>query len=342
LNEGNIMYTDQDLTDAVGQGIFSGSSVQQFRDYIAESNNTNPVDEENFRLISGFNDIFVLIASGLLLVSIAWLGSTMSPWIGALAFSGGAWALAEFFVLKRHLALPAIGLLLAFLGGVFAVPILFNGAGLYQPTELILVVSGVLTSIAARAHWLRFKVPITVAAGTAAGAACILAIIVTVLPVAKMWLLPLVFVAGLFTFALAMVWDGADRSRQTRHSDVAFWLHLVSAPMIVHPIFSSLGILQGAGSVSSSLIVLVLYIALALISIAVDRRAIMVSALIYVVYAFSSLLDNYGMVSYSFAVTGVCIGATLLLLSAFWQVSRRRVLKLVPKNFQLHLPELKA
>jgi hypothetical protein len=337
------MYTDQDLNDGVGQGIFTESSVQQFRRFMAESNNSNPVDEENFRLISGFNDIFVVIASGLLLVSVAWLGSTVSPWMGALAFSLSSWGLAEFFVLRRRMALPAIGLLLTFLGGVFALPILFNGAiaGQFQPTELSLVISGVLTSIAARLHWMRFKVPITVAAGTAAGVACVLAIIVTVLPVAKMWILPLVFVAGLFTFALAMVWDAADRSRQTRHSDVAFWLHLVSAPMIVHPIFSSLGILQGIESVSSSLIVLMLYVALALISIAADRRAIMVSALVYVVYAFSSLLDNYGMVSYSFAVTGLCIGATLLLLSAFWQKSRKGVLRLVPETIQLHLPELR-
>ena len=336
------MYTDQDLHDGVEQGIFTDLSVQQFRSFMAESNNTNLADEENFRLISGFNDIFVVIASGLLLVSVAWLGSTMSPWMGALAFSLSSWGLAEFFVLRRRMALPAIGLLLTFLGGVFALPILFNGAGQYQPNELSLVVSGVLTSIAARLHWMRFKVPITIAAGTAAGVACVLAIIVSVLPAAKTWLLPLVFVAGLFTFALAMVWDARDRSRQTRHSDVAFWLHLVSAPMIVHPIFSSLGILQGVESVPSSLIVLALYIVLALISIAVDRRAIMVSALVYVVYAFSSLLDNYGMVSYSFAITGLCIGATLLLLSAFWQKSRKGVLKIVPETFQLHLPELRV
>jgi hypothetical protein len=335
------MYTDQDLNDGVDKGIFSPSSVQQFRHFMAESNHSNPVDEENFRLISGFNDIFVMIASGLLLVSVAWLGATMSPWMGALAFSVSSWGLAEFFVLRRRMALPAIGLLLTFLGGTFALPILFHGSGQLQTTELSLVISGVLTSIAARLHWMRFKVPITVAAGTAAGLACVLAIIVSLVPAAKMWILPLVFVAGLFTFALAMVWDGTDRSRQTRHSDVAFWLHLVSAPMIVHPIFSSLGILQGVESVSSSLIVLALYVALALISIAVDRRAIMVSALVYVVYAFSSLLDNYGMVSYSFAVTGLCIGATLLLLSAFWQKSRKGVLKLVPEALQQHLPELR-
>ena len=112
--------------------------------------------------------------------------------------------------------------------------------------------------------------------------------------------------------------------------------------MIVHPIFTALGILGGIESVASSLIVIALYIVLALISIAVDRRAIMVSALVYVVYAFSSLLDNYGMVSYSFAITGLSIGATLLLLSAFWQSSRKSVLKFVPELVQLKLPELKA
>mgnify|MGYP000551349169 CR=1 FL=1 len=139
-----------------------------------------------------------------------------------------------------------------------------------------------------------------------------------------------------------MYWDSADRSRQTRSSDVAFWLHLVSAPMIVHPIFTSLGVFDGSGSIATSLIVVGLYILLALISIAVDRRAIMVSSLVYVIYAFSSLLENTGMVSYNFALTGLCIGATLLLLSAFWHTSRKQILKIVPQPIHMHLPELRV
>jgi hypothetical protein len=336
------MYTDDDLTQAIGQGIFTDDSVKQFRSYIAESKNTNLVDEENFRLISGFNDVFVVIASGLLLVSVAWLGSTMSPWVGALACSITSWGLAEYFVRQRRMALPAIGLLLTFLGGAFAIPILFNDFNQQNVSESSLVISGILTALAARMHWLRFKVPITVAVGTAAAVLFVVAIIVTAIPAAASMLLPLAFIGGLVTFFVAMVWDSADRKRQTRHSDVAFWLHLVAAPMIVHPIFTALGILGGVESVGSSLIVIGLYIVLAFISIAVDRRAIMVSALVYVVYAFSSLLDNYGMVSYSFAITGLCIGATLLVLSAFWQSSRKNILKLVPELLQARLPELKA
>lgn len=336
------MYTDEDLTNAVGQGIFSDTSVQQFRHYIAQSKNTNLVDEENFRLISGFNDVFVVIASGLLLGSIAWLGASFLPWLGALAFSLASWGLAEFFVRQRRMALPAIGLLLTFLGGMFALPILFNDVGQSSVAESTLVVSGILTAIAARIHWLRFKVPITVAVGTAAGVLCIVAICITAMPATLGFVLPMVFVGGLATFAIAMVWDGNDRVRQTRQSDVAFWLHLVAAPMIVHPIFATLGILEGVETVSSSLFVVALYIVLAIISIAVDRRAIMVSALIYVIVAFSSLLNNYGMLSYSFAITGVCIGATLLLLSAFWHKSRQGILKFVPQTLQVRLPELRT
>ena len=332
------MYTDEDLNTAVESGIFSQNSVEAFREQVSQLQNTVAVDEENFRLISGFNDVFVVIASGLLLVSITWLGAKIHPMAGALGLAAASWLLAEFFVLKRRMALPAIALLLTFLGGIFAAPLAFNE----HPNEVSFVISGILTAIAARLHWTRFRVPITVAAGTAAGLACIVAIVVSAYPYARTWLLPMMFFAGIITFAIAMYWDAADRSRQTRNSDVAFWLHLVSAPMIVHPIFSSLGILQGVESLSSSLIVVALYIGLAMISIAVDRRAIMVSALVYVIYAFASLLENYGMISYSFAVTGVCIGASLLLLSAFWQNSRRTVLKIVPEPVQSHLPLLKA
>ena len=332
------MYTDEDLTNAVEKDIFSQDAVDNFRTFIAEHRDTSLVDEENFRLLTGFNDVFVVIASGLLLASIAWLGATFNAFVGAILFAATSWGLAEFFVLKRRMALPAIALLLTFLGGVFAAPIVLQD----NPTEWNFIASGILTAIAARMHWQRFMVPITVAAGTVAGLVCLFGVLVSVFPDIKLYYLQFLFMAGIACFGLAMFWDASDRERKTRYSDVAFWLHLVSAPLIVHPVFSTLGILQGVESLTSSLIVVGLYVLLALISIAVDRRAIMVSALVYVVYAFSGLLETYGMVSYSFAITGVCIGSTLLLLSAFWHNSREKVLKLVPGSIQGYLPLVKA
>jgi hypothetical protein len=334
------MYTDEDLSSAVDKGIFTPDSVGQFRDHIAAHKHTSLVDEENFRLITGFNDVFVVIASALLMFSLAWLGARVSPLLGDLLLGASAWGLAEFFVLKRRMALPAIVLLLLFLGAVFAAPLLFNQPA--EPSGTAFIISGIVTALAARIHWMRFRVPITIAAATAGVIACVLGLMHSVYPLSETWLLSMAFIAGLGTFALAMYWDAADRTRQTRYSDVAFWLHLLSAPLIVHPIFASLGILQGLESMASAVFVLLLYVTLAILSIAVDRRAIMVSSLIYVLYAFSSLLENYGVLSYSFAITGICIGSSLLLLSAFWHYSREQVLQWLPQTMQMYLPSSKA
>ena len=50
----------------------------------------------------------------------------------------------------------------------------------------------------------------------------------------------LVFGIGVFLFA--MWWDASDPKRETRRADVAFWLHLLAAPMIVHPVFKLFGL----------------------------------------------------------------------------------------------------
>lgn len=332
------MYTDEDLTLAVKQNIFSQTDVTQFRQFINNTRNSHAVDEENFRLINGFNDIFVVIASALLLASLAWLGFAVTPPLGGIALAVGSWILAEYFVNKRRMALPAIALLLSFLLGLFAIPILFRP----EVKEIAFIGSGLLTTFGAIAHWMRFRVPITVAAGAATLTAGIVATVVYMFPATLLYINHFILAFGLVIFGLAMYWDSKDTARQTRASDVAFWLHLISAPMIVHPIFQSLGVLEGSGDLFISLIVLALYVLLAIISIAVDRRAIMVSALTYVVYTFSALMEDFGMVSSSFAITGLCIGTSLLLLSAYWHSCRHWVLKLVPQQMQLRLPEAKA
>ena len=335
------MYTDEDLSTAAEQGIFNPDSVQQFRHFIAQRNNTNLIDEENFRLISSFNDVFVVIASCLLLGSMAWLGATVAPWLGAMLFTVGCWCLAEFFVRKRRMALPAIGLTLSFLVGAFALPITFTEHLHTDLSEGTLMLSGLLTLIAARVHWLRFKVPITVALGSAALAFACIAAVLSFSGINTRLIFSLIFVAGLTLFGFAMYWDASDRKRATRRSDVAFWLHLIAAPMLVHPIFSSLDILAGVDSMAAALGVLALYVLLGLISIAVDRRAIMVSALMYVIIAFSSLINTYGLVSYSLAITGICIGGSLLVLSAYWQTSRSKIVSWVPQPIQQHLAEVR-
>jgi len=336
------MYTDEDLTTAVKAGIFSEDAVTQFRLLVSEQQSSPAVDEENFRLISGFNDIFVVIACGLLLISIAWLGLELGQTIGALCFAAASWFLAEFFVKRRRMALPAIVLLGTFIGGsAWAAGSVFLTAG-EQPNTVGLLSAGIAGAVAARFHWLRFKVPITVAFGVATVIGAAIAIFTNLLqPETKYWLTLVTFISGVFAFVLAMYWDAQDTLRQTRKADVAFWLHLLAAPLIVHPVFTALGVLEGHSGVTQTIAVITLYICLAVVSIAIDRRALMVSALIYVLFAFTTLFKTYGVVSLGFATTGLVIGSALLLLSAYWHASRGFLTQYLPKSLLGWLPALR-
>ena len=152
-------------------------------------------------------------------------------------------------------------------------------------------------------------------------------------------LMPLVFVAGLAIFAFAMRWDMSDRLRQTRRSDVAFWLHLLAAPMIAHPLFHWLGVTQGDNiGVGAVIGVLVVYVGLGLVALAVDRRALLVSALAYVLAALTWLFDRFGAVELNVALTALVIGSALLTLSAFWTPIRQSVVGMLPGNVQMRLP----
>ncbi len=114
------MYSDQDLNNAVKEGILSKQSVDNFRQFIQKTRNTTLVDEENFKLLTSFNDIFVLIACGLLLLCsyILVFSSSRSFALTGIIITGISWLLAEFFVIKRKMALPGIALLISFLNGL--------------------------------------------------------------------------------------------------------------------------------------------------------------------------------------------------------------------------------
>ena len=332
------MYTDEDLYQAVKSGIFEESAVEEFRELISNQANTKSVDEENFRLISGFNDIFVSVSAFILMISAGWISSQATPALGFFVVALLSWVLSVFFVEKRRLALPAILFLISFVvSAVTCLTILFSALK-FEKDMAVLVASGI-GALAAWVHWRKFHVPITVAAGIASLIACLLALVSQVDSLREIINL-FICGSGFLTFALAMRWDSKDTLRKTRNSDVAFWLHLLSAPLIVHPIFSSLGILKGESSLTSIAVVIFMYVILAAISIAVDRRALMVSSLVYVLYAFRELFNSYGMVSSSLAFSGVFIGSILLLLSAFWHRSRGILLRNIPENYVKYVPPI--
>jgi hypothetical protein len=145
---------------------------------------------------------------------------------------------------------------------------------------------------------------------------------------------------GVAVFLFAMHWDASDPRRETRRSDVAFWLHLLAAPMIVHPVFHLLGLADNDAAAVEAVIVVLLYVGLGLTALAIDRRALLVSALAYVLWALSRLFEQFGAVELNVALTALVIGSGLLVLSAFWHNARRAVVRPLPEGLQAKLPVL--
>ena len=64
------MYSQNDLDEAVASGAITADSANALRAFVEQQRATPAVDEEQFRLITGFNDIFVSIAAAILLIAI--------------------------------------------------------------------------------------------------------------------------------------------------------------------------------------------------------------------------------------------------------------------------------
>ena len=327
------MYSESEIEAAVQAGVLSPAAAMAFRDYVASQRAAPAVDEEQFRLLTGFNDIFVSVALVLAGGAIAQIGWSIDYWLAGAGVAAAAWGAAEYFTRRRRMALPSILLLLAFVGGVAAVPIgaLIRLEPDWSDRTNALAGAGIalLAGGAAWLHWRRFMVPITVAAGAAAGVGVLLALAAAAMPQARDLLYPVALAGGLGLFALAMAWDMSDRERRTRRSDVAFWLHLAAAPLIAHPIFQMIGVFGGELDAARALLVLGLYLGFAFVALAIDRRALLVSSLAYVLYAMTTLFRQAGAIELSTALTALVIGAALLLLSVFWHPMRGRVVALL-------------
>lgn len=334
------MISNATLAQAVTRGIITELQADQLR---ALAGAEAPADDpEKLRFISGFGDIFVAIGIVLFLTALGiFLGGLgMAATGGTLALA--SWGLAEFFTRKRRMALPSILLLGAFVGATFfAVLGLmpdkhdddvmgFLAAGSF-------IVPAIIAAGAAYLHYRRFRLPIAPAAGGAALMVLLVALLFAANPKTAELLLPyLMVLGGVIFFLLALRLDYSDPNRETRRTDMAFWLHLLAAPLIVHPVMHWADALKDN---SRPEVTLALFAALALVALAADRRAILVSGLVYAGVAISYLGRN-GLSTEDLSVTFalLLLGALILLLSAGWQALRGLLLRLLPEAIRRALP----
>jgi hypothetical protein len=270
------------------------------------------------------------------------------------------WALSELLVRRMRLVLPGILLSLFFIAFVFlAVPAdLTTLMSRVNPGQVIgnfwldaigatglpiaAATKALIGAAAASLYYWRFRLPfalLPIAASIGLFAMALIRLAAGELaPVA--WS-TLTLACGLAVFVVAMTFDVSDRDRVTRRSDCAFWLHLLAAPLIVHSLISLItpNLTQITNTIAFGILLIVAL--LAIVAIAIDRRALLVSALIYIgiVIAYALGARQIGQAQGGiFFATLVILGAFVITLGVGWQPLRKRLVALISPSVANKLP----
>ena len=232
------------------------------------------------------------------------------------------------------MALPSIVLLIVFAWRFSSPP------AIRKPSDWVNLIAGASTVVAGAAfvtvllvalHYWRFRVPITVAAGCAALTATSWACSTDLCRSRPAPLTPSSSCCGLAVFALAMQYDTADLERRTRRTDIAFWLHLLAAPLIVHSVTRGLVTKASELDPGTAVAIMAIFLALSFIAVLIDRRAMLVSGLAYAGVAFWALIRQAGISGMTTPLTILALGAFVLLLSAGWRPLRAGILSIAPR-----------
>lgn len=384
------MIRAETLDKAIAAGLISQTLRDQLeameRAVAAEARRVDDEgDEENLRLVGGGNDLFITVGTVLLNAGIFFVLITVLPgqtfWIaGILAVF--AWALAEIVTRQHRMKLSSSVLALIFMVAILvALALRVRASFDIRIPETIWQLLA-LRQTASRAGYLflgggiaaaviyfwRFRVPVL--AGAIAIAFTLLAFLQTAIilydgvttgavappsiedvPELLRAALYMPLICGLIVFSTAVAFDIHDRDRRKIWSDCAFWLHVVSAPMLVHPLFimatgQNVAFGHIAPDANATIMLTILILGFVYVALAIDRRSLLVPTLAYfgslgIYYLVNSASHSTGIPP--FALILVVVGALIILFGAGWQRIRRIVVKpTLPAAVIRWLPPLKA
>ena len=345
------MMDRDDLRAAVGAGIVTegqAASLASLADSRRGARTDLAVGDEPFELFKGFNEVFIVV--GLLILAMGWAGvvgvayaaEITNPQQAAMLYGSiGAliiWAMSEYFIRRRRMVGPAIALSILFTGNAaigltayFAQPFMVA-----QQDYASLPLPFILGTAAIGVFWYRFRVPFAMA--MIAVGFFIVAILMaatsqgTPQDPSDLFLLSaggpfawITLVLGLLVFAVAMAFDMSDPHRVTRRSANGFWLHVVAAPTLVNTLALTLLDRDAHWALLGVMLIF------ALVAIVIDRRSFLIAAIGYIVALASTVFDGE-----TTALTVLVLGIILLLLGAFWEKFRARLLRLMPRFVPLH------
>lgn len=334
------MLTHADLDDAVKAGIITEQQSVQLLglpEKRRQACHLSTQGDERFVFMKNFNEFF--IALGVVLLGIGLMAAASTLALGAVfpvIFIAVMWGLAEFLTRKLKLTLPSI---------VLAIFIVTTLAFLLKDSlsdNSSLLLASISAALSALLFYLRFRLPfalLLLAGGCVATLFALYAAFVG--EPSHLLTYALFLIAGLATLAAAQWYDMSDRERITRRSDCGFWLTLIAAPLIVHPVAGLISSGQDT-SIQSNILTIAVVIIFALIALIIDRRAFLVSSLAYLggamVYAFTRLGGEQN----ALWITLLLMGVSVILLGVGWHRARRAVMQFVPSSLAQNLPVVRT
>ncbi|MCP4319918.1 MAG: hypothetical protein GY789_29050 [Hyphomicrobiales bacterium] len=301
-----MTLTQTHLDAAVARDIITTDQRKALLDLAAEAPNSSEQrslrEEEQFRFITGFNDIFlaigvVLFIAAAVMTTDLFSFSLLSTTAAALAM----WLISEILAVRLRRAIPSMLAAVAFVA--FAVAATIDLFSNYMFPDLMTVGQVFYAYVLAGSgcfwaslYYIRFRLPFSLfMIGSAFVGLGFVIVIHAVLGgpenfeaffSAEKLTAVYALASGLTVFIVAMALDRKDPDRTTLKADYAFWLHLLAAPLIVHALMylatgRELGGFATVISLQSALAVLGIFVALSIVALVIDRRAILVAALTY-------------------------------------------------------------
>jgi hypothetical protein len=325
------MISRHQLQQAADKGIIQNTQVGPLLSFLLEeSTDTTVTREEPLKFIRSFGDVFIAFGIGILVFSINMLGLSQYEYLLPIVIFI---LIAEWLVRVRKLALPGMAILIAIL--------FFVHRAIDFDNEQSAIWTFALIAITSLLFYLRYKMPFSLLPLTGAVIA-----IAAILIGSRIFSEPIIFSGlGIAVFSVAMWFDSQDTERRTHMSDSAFWLHLLASPLIVHGVM--LTMLLGDHSLSQivgkEFIIVFFFIGFLLLALLLDRRAMLISTQLYMIYALTQLVQ--GQFSSSQNVTIYILmglGLFIIFFGTFWYRTRRLIFGFLSDSiFSRYVPDFR-
>lgn len=302
------------LQKAAQENIIDSEQVELLFQFLKKQQaDTLNEGDEPLKFVRSFGDVFITL--GIILLVIAINLTSVSGYFYIIPVLGFV-VLSEWLVRIRQLVLPGIALLLSILFFVNKlIPFGHDNA---------VIVGLAALSCTSLLFYLRYKMPFSLLP---------LATGLVLMPIVQIGLRafdsPTIFISlGLIVFFIAIWFDAQDTKRNSHLSDNAFWLFLLASPLIVHGamiflLFSNNSLIS---VFNTEVLMIVFFACFFLISLLIDRRAMLVSTQIYIIYALTQLFQNKLGDSGNVLIY-ILIGLALFVIyfGTYWYKTRRLV-----------------